>query len=221
MGIFSDEPLGYSLSVEARAAGLAMTGTAMEDLRDSIEKIRFANVNFEHRHFIPEAALFEVVTESAVALALRSRAGIPVHEIGDLTSGILRGARKCFAILVLMDRGEAISGFFRRDSLQQSRPDDRLPYMEESLKPIFGEAAGLTIKKFLENQHEVAIPIVRREIIFRQLDDAVILPFLDEELAGRGSMGTAWKVKLHPQCHGLDGDYVSPEASSAVELDIF
>jgi hypothetical protein len=175
----------------------------MEELLESIQNIRFANKNFEGRHFIPEAALVEVVSEPAVKLALRNL-GVPVYEIRDLTDGILRGARKCFAILVLIRRGEAISGFFRRDSLQRSHPDDRLPYTSEILQHIFdGEATDVTIKGFLEKQWEFAIPIMYQQMIFRKLDTEVVLPFLHEELAGQGSMGTAWKIELHPQCHRL------------------
>ena len=175
----------------------------MEELRENLEQIRFANPNIDHRHFIPEADLFAVVSESAVKLSLRNLA-VPVHEIKDLTDSILRGARKCFAILVLIRRGEAISGFFRGDSLQQSNPDDRLPYASETLQQIFGvEATSVTISSFLDMQSSIAIPILRQHTIFRTLDKNVILPFLREEYAGEGSMGTVSKIELHPRCHQL------------------
>jgi hypothetical protein len=106
--------------------------------------------------------------------------------------------------LLLIGRGEAISGFFRGDSLQQSDPDDRLPYNSEKLQQIFGvEATSLMIMSFLEHQPEFATPILHRNMIFRTLDKNVILPFLHEEHAGEGSMGTVSKIKLHPQCHQL------------------
>jgi hypothetical protein len=176
---------------------------SMEELLKSIESIRYANVNFEGRYFVPEAALFDVVSEPAIKLSLTSL-GIPEHEIGWLVEGILQGARKCYAILILIRRGEAISGFFRRDSLQRSCPDDRLPYTSESLQQILEvEASSLTIKRFLETQREFAIPILYQHLIFRELDKEVILPFLREKLVGSGSMGTAWEVELHPQCHRL------------------
>ncbi|KAM6513261.1 hypothetical protein FALCPG4_015708 [Fusarium falciforme] len=170
-------------------------------LQESILKVR--QRNFEGRRFVPEAALFKVFSESIVELSLRS-VGVPVHEIRALTDGILRGARKCFAILVLIGCGKAISGFFRRDSLQQSCPDDRLPYASEVLQQIFeAEASSLIVEQFLERQWEFTIPILYQHLIFRDLDEEVILPFLREEFVGRGSMGIARKVKLHPQCHRL------------------
>ncbi|KAH7117524.1 kinase domain-containing protein [Dactylonectria macrodidyma] len=178
----------------------------MAELQERIEMLRFANRNSEGRYFIPEADLFQIVTESAVKLSLRSL-DVPAHEVRDLTDGIMQGARKCFAILVSIDRGGAIAGFFRHDLLQHSHPDHRLPYTSEILKQVFEEdEVSPTIKRFLEKQWEFAVPILHQNMISRNLDTNVILPFLHEEPAGRGSMGTAWKIELHPQCHRLPLD---------------
>lgn len=181
----------------------------MEDLRGSIEELRYEQTNFEDRHFIPEVALFRVVSEPAISISLKDL-GVPIHEIRDLTNDIVRGARKCFAILLLIGRGREISAFFRRDSLQRSRPDSRLPYNSEALRQIFGgkdssltKESHLTIKRFLEKQWEFAIPVLHQNMISRELDSSIILPFLHEERAGKGSMGEAWKIKIHPQCHRL------------------
>ncbi|EJP60701.1 protein kinase domain-containing protein [Beauveria bassiana ARSEF 2860] len=135
----------------------------------------------------------------------------PAQEVVYLTNSILRGARKCFAILVLISRTAAISNFFQRDSLQRSCPDDGLPYTSETLQRIFEkDTTSLTVKRFLEKQWMFVIPVFRRHMISRKLDKEIILPFLSEEPAGRGSMGTVWKMKLHPDCHRLplDGDIV-------------
>lgn len=176
----------------------------MAELRDKIEKIRFNICNTEKRYFIPETTLFDVVTESAVKQSLRSLQ-IPLHEINDVTTVIVQGARKCFAILLLIGRGEAITSFIKHDSLQrQSFPDYLLPYTTEQLQQRFEEKDDtVVVSSFLEKQWEFAIPIMQRLTVFRKLDASAILPFLREELAGRGSMGTAWKVELHPQCHHL------------------
>ncbi|CZR68797.1 uncharacterized protein PAC_18697 [Phialocephala subalpina] len=175
----------------------------MDELRDSIKAIRFKNQNHEGRRFIPEATLFSVVTELPIQNALRNL-GVPTQEIGPLSARILQGARKCFACLLLTGHGKAISGFFRHDSLQQARPDDRLPYTSEAVEQIFKNyATPLAVKEFLEKQWEFAIPIMHQDLLDRELDKQVILPFLKEEEAGQGSMGKVWKVKLHPQCHRL------------------
>ncbi|EJP61143.1 protein kinase domain-containing protein [Beauveria bassiana ARSEF 2860] len=182
----------------------------MEELKDGIDRIYFGNENFEGDHFVPEAALLDLVCESLVKQSLLE-IQTPAQEIVYLTDSILRGARKCFAILVLIGRSAAISRFFQRDFLQRSCPDDRLPYTSETLQRIFEkETTCLTVKRFLEKQWMFVIPVLQPHMISRTLDKGIILPFLSEEAAGRGSMGTAWKMKLHPDCHQLplDGDIV-------------
>jgi hypothetical protein len=86
----------------------------MESLQKNIEELRFNHCNFEGRYFIPEVTLFQVVSKSVIKDSLKDL-DVPIHEIQDLTNDILRGARKCFAILTLMRRGEKISAFFRSD----------------------------------------------------------------------------------------------------------
>ncbi|KAI1128865.1 kinase domain-containing protein [Nemania abortiva] len=175
----------------------------MDDLRAKIKRIRLDNTNIERRHFIPEATLFEAMPKSTIETSLKSLT-VRRHELLDLSDSILAGARKCFAILILISCEEAISDFFRRDSLQQSWPDDRLPYSSKALQQIFAEdEKGLRVTDFLEKQWEVTIPIMHKNMIFRKLDTEVILPFLRTHKAGKGSMGTAWEIELHPQCHRL------------------
>ncbi|KAF4459116.1 kinase domain-containing [Fusarium albosuccineum] len=175
----------------------------MDDLKRSIEDVRFNHCNFEDRHFIPEAALFRIMSKSAIEASLKSL-DVPVHEIPDLTNDIHRGARKCFAILILVGCGKKISALFRRDLLQRSQPDSRLPYNPQALERIFEEKeSSPTIRSFIEKQWEFSIPTLHQNMISRELDKPIILPFLREERVGRGSMGTAWKIEVHPQCHKL------------------
>jgi hypothetical protein len=175
----------------------------MESLHKSIEELRFNHCNFEGRYFIPEVTLFQVVSKSVLKDSLKDL-DVPIHEIQDLTNDILRGARKCFSILILMRRGEKISAFFRRDLLQRSTPDSRLPYNSQALEQIFGQhESSATIRAFIEKQWEFSIPVLHQNMISRELDTSIILPFLHEERAGGGSMGVAWKIKIHPQCHRL------------------
>ncbi|KAM7209923.1 hypothetical protein V8F06_014693 [Rhypophila decipiens] len=172
----------------------------MDELREKLENIRFANTNWEKHHFIPHDTLFGVVSKPAITLDLRSSA-VPRHEIIDLTGSILRGARSCLAILVFIRHGEAISSFVRHDSLR-SHPDDGMPYNSEALQLIFEEdAASSRVRNFLEKQWEFFVPIMHQHSIDRILNTKTILPFLHEEPAGKGAMGVVSKVKL--QCHRL------------------
>ncbi|KFA80177.1 hypothetical protein S40288_09977 [Stachybotrys chartarum IBT 40288] len=175
----------------------------MEDLIKHIKRIRHANFNHEGRNFIPAAELEDILSESSVMPSLL-HLGVPAGEIQGLCHSILQGARKCFAILILIGRGDAISSFFRHDSLQQSHPDDRLPYTVDALQKILQvDASSLDIKEFIEKQSYIAIPMLREHTVYRQFDDHVILPFVHEECVGGGSSATAYKVTIHPKCHYL------------------
>ena len=175
----------------------------MAELREKIENLRFANSNIEGRFFVPETALRRITSKSAIEIALQNLQ-LPIHEVRDLTHGILHGAQKCFAILLLIGYGNAIVGFFRSDSMQHSSPDDRLPYTSEALQRVFqATEASPQVRNFLERQWEFCVPILQQDMIFREFDPHVILPFLESKDIGRGSMGSATKVKLHSQCHQL------------------
>ncbi|KAK4221300.1 kinase-like domain-containing protein [Podospora fimiseda] len=168
----------------------------MEELKEKIRRIRLRYINFELRHFIPEDALYEALSEASVESSLRS-SKVRFYEIPDLTKGILEGARKCFAILVLIDQGAAISDFFRHDSLQQSLPDHRLPYSLEMLQQVFGkDAESPIVTEFFEKQWEFAIPLMLPNTIYRRLESRVILPFVNKKSAGQGAMGMVIRKQI-------------------------
>ncbi|KFA46069.1 hypothetical protein S40293_09969 [Stachybotrys chartarum IBT 40293] len=175
----------------------------MTDLCQKIEELRFETQTFNKKYFVPEATLFGIVTESSIKDALHALE-VPKHEVKDLVGAIKRGARKTFAILLLTNHGAAISRFFRKDSMQESTPDGRLPYSADALQDIFGVPPGnLQVKKFMESQWEFIPACFFQDTIYREFAHGVILPFLDEEPAGDGSMGKAWAITLPHQCHRL------------------
>jgi hypothetical protein len=182
----------------------------LKTIVEEIEKIRDQpdSKNTDARYFVPETALFGVLSKSNILCCLREL-GVLMHESAGLAQSILDGARKCFAILLLIDRGLNIAGFFRHDEMQRSTPDDRLPYTQEALQRIFRDGASpynRTVTKFLERQWEFAIPVLRADLIFREFQADVILPYVTRTNVGEGSMGTAWEIDIHPQCHNLPLD---------------
>jgi serine/threonine protein kinase len=192
----------------------------MDELGDDIEEIRLANENHKGQNFVPEAELEALMTASRVRISLKS-SGIPVHEQEELIGAICQGAKKCFAILLLIHRGKAITNFFKHDSLQSTFPDKRLPYSSDALQTIFGEVQqSLTVLKFLERQWDFTVPTFSKSILPRKLDRRVILPYLREEYIARGSFGVVWKAELHSQHHKLplQHNQVRDLSSIAIEL---
>lgn len=178
----------------------------MDNLLQDIEHIRFENENTSHQYFVPEDALLDIITESAVSLCLASL-DVPLHERPALLHSILNGAQKCLSILLLVQKGGAITGFFRHDSMQRSTPDERLPYAKETLAQIFGVDIGHTsVKRFYETQWDFVIPTLQQNLIFRELHPRVRLPYIEKTVVGAGASGSAFLIRLHPSCHRLPVD---------------
>lgn len=175
----------------------------MEEILGEISKLRFANQNVDMRYFVPEVALFDIMKEPWVKHCLECLK-TPLHELNSLTDDVMGGARKCFAILLLMGKGEKIKDFVTLDDLLQIRPDDRLPFNSESLKNYFRVPENdPLVCMFMEKQWDFATPTLSRLLLSRELKPQAILPYLHKEIAGNSSMGRVLKVTLHSKSHHL------------------
>ena len=175
----------------------------MDDLVESIEGLRFKNKNIEDRFFVPEGQLISVMSEPRVRMALREL-GLHLYQHEELLSKIVEGARRCFAILLLIKCGRHILEFFRKDALQRSHPDDRLPFEPSSLAGLFDvKPDDLNVQRFLEKQWEFSTPFFSRLLLTRELGQGTILPIIHQEEIGEGSFGIAYRTTIHPQCHEL------------------
>ncbi|CVL08805.1 uncharacterized protein FMAN_14623 [Fusarium mangiferae] len=175
----------------------------MNTLRDEIEILRISNENSLGRDFVPEAKLFILLTEAKIRACLREM-NIADHEREELVHAIMYGARRCFSILLLLNGGERITGFFKHDLMQKSNPDDRFPYTTEPLQRALGiDSSPAFIKRFMNIQWCFMVPVLRSHSILRELDKSTVLPYVREKLLGSGAMGDAYLVDLHPECHEL------------------
>jgi hypothetical protein len=175
----------------------------MDELVEQIESLRFRTTNNEGRCFVTKAELCSVVSELMIRVSL-TELDLPLYQHKELVSNILQGARRCFAILLMIRSGSTIVHFFKKDSLQRSHPDDRLPFNPDLLAGIFGvKPDDLKVKRFLERQWEFATPVFSRLLLTRELAQGVILPFAHEDPIGEGSFGTVYRSTIHPQCHEL------------------
>lgn len=175
----------------------------MEETVEKIHSLRYATRNVDRLCFVPEVALFEVMEKPRVKACLECLK-VPLHELDILTDEVMRGARKCFAILLLMGKGAVIKDFITHDGLLNSSPDDRLPFNSETLKNYFKvPETNPLVLEFMEKQWYFATPALGRYLLSRELSPDAILPYLYEEEAGNSSMGRVLKVTLHPKSHRL------------------
>ncbi|KAI9739969.1 MAG: hypothetical protein M1818_005025 [Claussenomyces sp. TS43310] len=163
----------------------------MEELRDSINDLR--RPNFESRHYIPERALYRILTETSIRDVLKDCEAVQPYEIHDLVKVILSGARKIFSILVLNNHVKYVKKFVEIDQLQALPLDHRLPLGLEKLKMLLSESHA---RIFHEKQWEFTSPTFSESVLRRQLDDEIILPFVSETSIGKGGFGVVHEIEL-------------------------
>lgn len=172
-------------------------------LEDQIILLLHRNRNVEGRNYVPEAALYRLMTEDLLSETLK-RLDIERYHIPDLVKAIVDRARKVFAILLAIRKGENIVTMFRHDSLQNTSLDGRLPYSAEMLRQLFPESTDeLTRLEFLDKQYQFAIPYFTRSTLPRALAVDIILPINAQKFRGQGHFGEVWEIELHPDSHTL------------------
>lgn len=126
--------------------------------------------------------------------------GIMSYHVDELVETVFRGARRIFAILVLLKGEEKlISDFVRSDGFQLSALDSKLPFSKETLSEIVSTD---TVDDFYSVQWEFVAPIFSRGILHRVLDPRTRLPFLFHRDTGKeGGFGHIYELEIHPENH--------------------
>ncbi|MCJ1393796.1 hypothetical protein MMC18_006672 [Xylographa bjoerkii] len=169
----------------------------MHSLRDTLVGIQVKN--FESRWYVPGKELNKVLSRTAVEAATIS-CGIEVHKRTEVVDLILKGAKKIFAVLVLIGNESSIVDFIENDSLQDQRLDSRLPFRRAELDEVLDENIAMA---FHRTQWTVSAPIFRRDTSHRVLNDDTILPFSRNVKVGSGAFGTVFEITLDPNHQGI------------------
>lgn len=169
------------------------------NLRRRIQKLRIYTDD-EDRCFIPQKALYNLLTREELRNVLTNCNGISSYHLDDLVKIVFRGARRIFAILVLLKGEEKlISDFVRSDGFQLSALDHKLPFSKETLSEIVSPD---TIDDFYSVQWEFVAPIFSKGILHRVLDPRTRLPFLFHRDTGKeGGFGHIYELEIHPENH--------------------
>lgn len=187
----------------------------MEALKDSIGCLRLANSEF--RYFIPEVALFQLLTKNKVEEICKhmiSTSRPEVHD--DLITTIVSGGRKVFAILILCDHPEAIIDFINVvDQFQPSSLDYKLPFDINTLQRVL---TNIRAKKFHEVQWELSTPRLSSTGIPRCLEPEIILPFSKNRRFDEGGFGVMYNVEINKEHHMLEIPYSNPAGSPSEVL---
>ncbi|KAK2865046.1 hypothetical protein FQN49_003962 [Arthroderma sp. PD_2] len=117
---------------------------------------------------------------SAIHTAIETSTNIPWHDLGTVVDRIYSGARRIFAILVVLKEVEEISRFLESDHFQASPLDHKLPFSITDLETLVPNIAV----DFFEKQWEFAAPVFTRDernFIFPLADGGDLEAFLKSD----------------------------------------
>ncbi|KAH7086776.1 kinase-like domain-containing protein [Paraphoma chrysanthemicola] len=187
----------------------------MDDLRLAFQRLRrfeIAGGTHTTLSFVPEAALFELLTRREIETALKDPVfGFEPHQRRPVSIEVADGARKLFAILVELRLERRL-----KTCLEKNLSDSNLPILGETiLHGLFPESAT----HFSKLQWEF-VPLKLREHTHKDIEPERVLPFVENKRLSSGGYSTVFKVKVHPlyhdfePCSGEQPEYVRKEISS-------
>ena len=168
-----------------------------ESIEDRILDLQVKN--FESAHFIPIESLEQVLIEPTIQDVV-AKCGVDVQKRVETISVIQSGAKKIFAILILMRKEILIRHFIEHDQFQTEKLDAKLPMSVSWLQTLIGEKSA---KLFCQKQWMFVAPYFRNDLSHRNLENDVILPFTASRYVGSGGFGTVFEVTLDPAHQGI------------------
>jgi serine/threonine protein kinase len=154
--------------------------------------IRNQRVKNDDGHwFIPNGNLDSCLTPTAVYNCLQD-CGIDAWNLDEVTTVVIQGAKKVFAVLLLIRHEKDIVRFVEYDGFQNQSLDSRVPLSLDVLRRIFRDAA----EEFYEEQWLVTAPIFTKHLTHRYFQDETVLPFTTSRPVGRGGFGQIYDVTI-------------------------
>jgi hypothetical protein len=165
----------------------------MTSLRAKIQGLR-CPVAGEAKFFVPHKKLYELLTRSVIFEVVSKSKITEWFNLDQVTDKIYSGARRIFAILVVLNGQEKnIVRFIEYDHFQVSPLDHKLPFSRDDLEKRVPDIAI----DFYEKQWEFSAPIFVRGVQHRALDVFTALPFVENTKIVNGGFGEVFKVTLH------------------------
>lgn len=166
----------------------------INELRVSILDIR--RRNYDLRSFVPQDALHRLLTLPVVLSTLKS-SGLNASRLNELAQSVHQGARKVFAILVILRQIQRTPDFVVQDQFQDI--DHQLPFDLDELERTIPQRS--IAKEFYDQQWQFLVPVFSKKLLPRELMARTPLPITERVEIGSGSFGTAYKIKIHPSHH--------------------
>ena len=127
-----------------------------------------------------------------------------------MSQAIQDGARKVFAILILIRQERKISTFFEKYlQSDDQKLDSRLPFSGSELNQVFTQAVAC---EFEEQQWDFTAPVFNHRLLHRNIPTEFPLPFIESKKLGRGGFGDVYEIVViagHHDFKDLDSTKVS------------
>lgn len=167
----------------------------MDEARHRIRELRRKNT--DGKWFIPEGSLVSRLSHEVIQNLIQNHCDIESYAVQENTRAIEIGARKVFAILVLIREAGKIATFREHRLL-----DARLPFSESDLLMVLN--ADLA-SEFAKQQWDFIAPIFSRQYLHHRLHKESRLPFIESRVIGGGGFGHVCEIVIPAGHHEFDG----------------
>lgn len=145
-----------------------------------------------------------MLSENRVAGLIRDlseKGELEIWQQREIIDIIVNNGLRVFATLLSFSRPELILNFKETDHFAHSQLDSRLPLSKESLGLILRDEKPSA--KFYKHQWKFLAPLFRADQSHRQLENNVVLPFINSERLGEGGFGEVHKMTIDASYQGL------------------
>ncbi|KAI9861845.1 MAG: hypothetical protein M1824_001956 [Vezdaea acicularis] len=168
----------------------------IDDLRASILDTR--QINYVNLPFVPQDDLYRLLSPPVVLSVLKS-SGLDTSRLSELAQSVHQGARKVFAILVILKQVQHTPDLVSWDHFRDLDP--QLPFERDALERMLPRAFVAT--EFYDQQWQFLAPVFSKKLLPRELVKRIPLPITEKIKVGSGSFGTAYRIRIHPSHNGF------------------
>ncbi len=168
----------------------------VDDLRARILDIR--QTNYDFRPFVPQNDLYRLLTLPVVSSTLKN-SGVDKSRLSDLAQSVYQGARKVFAVLVILKQVQYTLDLVGHDQFRDL--DQQLPFDQDEIqrKVVQGSIAS----DFYDQQWQFLAPVFSKRLLPHELVIRTPLPITERVKIGSGSFEEAYKIRIHTSHHEL------------------
>ena len=173
----------------------------MNVIRHQIRALRCRNT--DGCWFIPERSLVSGLSHDLIHNIIGHYCEVEPYAVTETAQAVEDGARKIFAILILIREVKKISAFLENHLQSDGQTlDSRLPFSKSELVKVFTpDVAG----EFEELQWELIAPVFSHRLLHRNIQIESRLPFIESRKIGAGGFGDVYEVVIPAGHHGFKG----------------